>query len=460
MIRVADVIVDSVLAQGATIGFGVPGESYLAVLDAFFDRRDRFRFVPTRHEGGAAFMAEAFGKLTGRPGLCFVTRGPGATNAAIGIHTAMQNSTPMVLFVGQIRSGDRDREAFQELDYRQVFGPIAKWVTEIDNPDRAAELVRRAYTTAMTGRPGPVVVALPENVLRMETPVPAASSVVLPKLSAHPEDLSAAREAYLLADRPLVVVGGGGWTEVDRQALNAWARGTKTPVIAGFRYQDLVDNRLATYVGDAGVGMPAGSRAALQEADLIIAVNVRFGEMMTDAWSLFEGRDRMPKIIHLHRDPAEINKVYSASVALLGAPADLFEVLGDHPTDANWAAHHRETNVGLRAGDANANVSMHALCRALNAALPDSAILTNGAGNFAAWPSRHIDLGAGRRLIAPQSGAMGAGIPAAIAAKLISPERHVLCFAGDGDAQMTGQEMATATQEGALPNILVLDNGG
>ena len=459
MTRVADILVDSLLNQGAELAFGVPGESYLAVLDSFYDRSDALRFITARHEGGAAFMAEAYGKLTGRPGLCFVTRGPGVTNASIGIHTARQNSTPMIVFVGQIQSGDRDREAFQELDYRQVFSGMAKWVTELDNPDRAAEIVRRAYNVAMTGRPGPVIVALPENVLRMETSVAPAARVQMPIPRVDATALEAAKTRFSAASKPLIVVGGGGWTEEDRAAMAALADDPKVPIMAAFRCQDLVDNRLPNYVGDAGVGMPASSRAALEEADLIVAVNVRFGEMLTDAWSLFEGRAEMPEFIHLHRDPAEVNKIYAANIALCGQPVELLQALAEVPLAENWAASHRDAWLALRQTDGPNPVSMTAFCRSLNSALPEDAVVTNGAGNFAAWPSRHIDLGAGRRLIAPQSGAMGAGIPAAIAAKLIYPKRHVVCFAGDGDAQMTGAEMATADQYDAKPTILVLNNG-
>ena len=459
MTRVADILVESLLNQGADIGFGVPGESYLAVLDAFYDRTNEFKFVTCRQEGGAGFMAEAYGKLTGRPGLCFVTRGPGATNAAIAVHTAYQNSTPMILFVGQIRSTDRDREAFQELDYRQVFGGVAKWVTELDNPDRAGELVRRACNTSLSGRPGPVVIALPENVLRMDCKMPAAASVNVPTAHAEPAELVKAKTLFENAQKPLVVVGGGGWTNTERSALKAFADRTNVPVMAAFRCQDLLDYQSPNFIGDAGVGMPASSKAALQEADLVVAVNVRFREMLTDAWSLFEERTEMPKLVHIHRDPAEVNKIYHADIALSGSPADLLDILVSHPNASNWAMHHRDAFFALRNNDGDGDVSMATICRVLNTHLPKDAILTNGAGNFASWPSRHIDLGADRRLIAPQSGAMGPGVPAAIAAKMIHPERHVVCFAGDGDVQMTGNELSAADQFDARPNILILNNG-
>ena len=459
MTRVADILIDSLLNQGTDIGFGVPGESYLAILDAFYDRAEDFQFITCRHEGGAGFMAEAYGKLTGLPGLCFVTRGPGAANAAIAIHTAHQNSTPMIVFVGQIRSGDRDREAFQELEYRSVFGHITKWVTELDNPDRAGEIVRRAYNVALSGRPGPVVVALPENVLRMDCTRSAAPRVNVPIGRADPVALEAAGSLFQNAQKPLVVVGGGAWTAHERLRLKDFAERTTIPVMTAFRCQDLLDNRLPNYIGDAGVGMPLGSKAALQEADLILALNVRFGEMLTDAWSLFESRSEMPRLIHIHRDPAEVNKIYHADVALVGSPADILDSIEAHPLTENWAAGYRAAFLGLRQTDEGNAVSMAALCRVLNAGLPRDTILTNGAGNFAVWPSRHIDLGADRRLIAPQSGAMGAGVPAAIAAKMIRPERHVLCFAGDGDVQMTGNELSTADQFDARPNILILNNG-
>jgi len=459
MARVSDVLVESLLNQGSNLGFGVPGESYLAVLDAFYDRAEAFQFVTCRHEGGAGFMAEAYGKLTGRPGLCFVTRGPGATNAAIAVHTAYQNSTPMIVFVGQINSGDRDREAFQELDYRQVFGGIAKWVSELDNPDRAPELVRRAYNVALTGRPGPVVIALPENVLRMDCSNPAAKPVRIARPRADEMAISDAQNLFVTAKKPLVIAGGGGWTENDRAALDEFARRNSVPVMTAFRCQDLIDYQLPNFIGDAGVGMPASSKAALREADLLVAINVRFGEMLTDAWSLLEARSEMPKIVHVHLDPSELNKIYHADVAITGTPKDVLNGLHTDKEVENWADEHRQAFFDLRHIKTDAAVSMAELCQALNKDLPADAVITNGAGNFAAWPSRHIDLGAGRRLIAPQSGAMGVGIPAAISAKLLEPNRHVVCFAGDGDAQMTMNELATAAQYHAKPNVVLLNNG-
>ncbi|MEO0343421.1 MAG: thiamine pyrophosphate-binding protein [Pseudomonadota bacterium] len=458
MARVADILVDSLISQGADLAFGVPGESFLAVLDAFYDRQEGFRFITNRHEGGAGFMAEAYGKLTGKPGLCFVTRGPGATNAAIAVHTARQNSTPMIMFVGQIQSGDRDREAFQELDYRQVFAGLAKWVTELDNPNRTSEIIRRAYNIALSGRPGPVVVALPENVLRMETVSLVAKKVEFPVPRANAPDLSRACDLYLASSNPLIVVGGGGWTSADRAAVKRFTKRDNTPIIAAFRCQDLVDHTSQNYVGDAGVGMPSSSYRALKECDLLIAVNVRFGEMLTDAWSLLEDRKEMPKLVHLHREAGEVNKVYHADIALCGVPEDILNAFPSHPAAENWALKHREDFLELRKKPTISALSMANLCAILNESLPSDAVITNGAGNFAAWPSRHIDFGKGRRLLAPQSGAMGFGVPASIAAKIESPKRHILCFAGDGDFQMTANELATAAQYNARPNILILNN--
>ncbi len=284
----AQLLVETILEQGIDMGFGVPGESYLAVLDAIHDTD--FRFINTRQEGGAAFMAEAYGKLTGKPGVAFVTRGPGATNAAIGVHTAMQNSTPMVLFVGQIETGMRDREAFQELDYRAVFGSMAKWVVEIDSADRVPELTARAFSTAMSGRPGPVVVALPEDTL-VDTSNARTRGLIRPiRARASDDDIVRVRDALAQASKPVLVVGGGGWNDTGREALQTFAEANDLPVIVTFRSQDLIDNHSPSYIGDASFGMAPAIRAFLDESDLILAVNVRFGETLTDGYTLFDPR--------------------------------------------------------------------------------------------------------------------------------------------------------------------------
>ena len=455
-------LVECLVALGARKAFGVPGESYLAVLDALHDTGGVLDFVNCRHEGGAAFMAAAWGKLTGAPGICMVTRGPGATNAAIGVHTAMQDSAPMILFVGQIGTGMRGREAFQELDYRAVFGSMAKWAVEIDDVDRIPEIMARAWKTALTGRPGPVVIALPEDML---TSVPTAPPLAGPTTIAAPApaaDAVAAAQAMLEgAARPLILYGGCNWTAAGRHALQRFAEGSDIPVVAVFRYQDQFDNFSPCFCGEAGVGMTPAVRALIREADVIVAVNNRFGENATDGWRLLNVPVPAQKLIHVHGSEQELGKVYQPALALHADPnafvAALTPVSGDW---ADWRASAKaDWEASLNIGDLPSPVDMGKVTAHLNDVLPSDVILTNGAGNFAAWPNKFFKFGPAARLLAPQSGAMGYGVPAAIAAKIAAPDRPVLCFAGDGDFQMTCAELATAAQYGAQPIILVVNNG-
>jgi len=466
----AELLVQALLAQGATRCFGVPGESYLAVLDALRDTA--LDFVLCRQEGGAAFMAEAWGKLTGLPGLAFVTRGPGATNAAIGVHTAMQDSTPMILFVGQIETGMREREAFQEIDYRAFFGPIAKWATEIDSPDRVPEIVARAWHTALSGRPGPVVVALPEDMLIAESDARPHTAPIRPPWPG--VDRDAVRDAHAMiarSERPVALIGGGGWDMPGRggraalTAFREFAEMAHLPVVTAFRWQDLIDNHSPVFVGDAGFGMAAHVRRVLGESDLILAVNVRFGETATDGYSLFELPDMRQRLIHVHPSDRELGKIYQTAHAVHASPAGFLKALA--ATEIAPAAH-RETWVrGAREAFLTAMqtppqpgaLDMGAVMAHLREVVPPDAIITNGAGNFAIWPGRHFLYGSGHRLIGAQAGAMGAGLPAAIAARLAEPGRMVVCFTGDGDLQMTMQELGTGMQAGALPILLVLNNG-
>lgn len=460
----AQVLVDCLLAQGTTTAFGVPGESYLAVLDALHDVSERIRLIPNRHEGGAAFMAEAWGKLTGAPGICFVTRGPGATNAAIGVHTAMQNSSPMILFVGQIETGMRGREAFQELDYRAVFGPLAKWAVEIDQADRIPEIVARAFATALTGRPGPVVVALPEDMLSAPTRATAGPRVRIPR--AAPDAGDVAELARLLAEAraPLILAGGGGWDDAARDDLRHFAQANHLPVLTGFRRQNSLDNHSPAYVGDAGLGKAPHVRALIAEADLILAIGPRFDEPTTDGYALFDAPPRLgPRLIHVHADAAELNKIYTADLAIHAHPALLLAALRDLALDAPWQARteraRAEYEASLAAPPQPGGLDMGAVMCQLQQSLPEDAILTNGAGNFAIWPNKHFAYGPRQRLLAPQSGAMGYGLPGAIAAKVARPLACVVCFAGDGDIQMTLPELGCAMQAGAQPIVLVVDNG-
>ena len=455
-------LVESLVALGATKGFGVPGESYLAVLDALHDTKDRLDFVLCRNEGGAAFMAAAWGKLTGQPGLCFVTRGPGATNAAIGIHTAMQDRVPMIRFVGQVGTDMKGREAFQEIDYPSVFGAMAKWAVEIDDADRIPEILARAWTTALTGRPGPVVIALPEDMLTSltdATPLTGPARIAEPAPEAGALDQALALLAA--AQRPLILLGGCSWTGAGRAALQGFAEASDIPVVAAFRYQDQFDNFSRCYAGEAGVGMPAHVKALVREADVILAINTRFGEMTTDGYTLLDVPVPVQRLIHVHASDREIGKVYQPTLGIQAGPNAFAAAL--RPVTGGWAAWRAQGRAAWDAGfdlpPQPSPVDMGPVMAHVRAVLPKDAILTNGAGNFTVWPNKFYKFGPKARLLAPQSGAMGYGVPAAVAAKLAFPDRTVVCFAGDGDFQMTCQELGTAMQAGAQPVILILNNG-
>ena len=459
-------VVQTLISLGARAGFGVPGESYLAVLDAFCDAPD-FRFIGCRNEGGAAFMAEAWAKLTGEVGLCFVTRGPGATNASIGVHTAMQASTPMLLFVGQVGLEHQGREAFQELDYRQVFGPIAKYATEITDLSRTPEIIRRAWSLAISGRPGPVVIALPEDILTQSADMKIPTTRILaPKSAAVAADLAQLAEKLQTAQRPVILAGGGRWDSQDRGALRACANKLNIPVVTGFRYHDLFDNTDPLFVGEAGVGMTANTKRILTEADLVLAVNLRFGEMTTNAFTLFGGDRGDQWIAQSHRSGDEFHKFVTPDLSMICDPAPLLNGLAARleltgmSHDPAWAKSARAGFTGAQTAKAQPSpVDMGVVTSTVQAMLPADAIVTNGAGNFAIWPNKFLQFSQQQRLLAPQSGAMGYGLPAAIAAKVAYPERCVLCFAGDGDFQMNCQELGAALQADARPIVLIVNNG-
>lgn len=458
-------LVDCLLALGATKCFGVPGESYLAVLDALHDTCGSLDFVMCRNEGGAAFMATAYGKLTSKPGICFVTRGPGATNASIGVHTAMQDSAPMILFVGQVGTDMKGREAFQELDYRAVFGSMAKWAVEIDQVDRIPEILSRAWTLAVSGRPGPVVIALPEDMLTSFT---SAAPLTGPVEIAEPAPSAPAmvrlREMLAGAKRPVILYGGCNWAEGSMAAIQSFAEASDIPVVSVFRYQDQYDNTSPTYCGEAGVAMVASVKELLREADVVLAVNNRFGENSTDGYTLFNVAQPSQQIIHVHGSDLEIGKIYRPTLGIHAGPnafALALDTLG--PVKGDWTEWRAKGRTAYEEGfdlpDLPSPVDMGKVTALLNEVLPQDVILTNGAGNFTVWPNKFFKFGPKARLLAPQSGAMGYGVPAAIAAKIAYPERTVICFAGDGDFQMNCQELATALQHKAQPIILLVNNG-
>ncbi len=462
-IKGGHLLVQCLANLGATKGFGVPGESYLPVLDAFYEQQHRFNFICCRNEGGAAFMSVAHAKLSGAPGICFVTRGPGATNASIGVHTAMQDSVPMLLFVGQVGTNMKYREAFQELNYESYFGSLTKWVAEIPSVDRIPELVSRAWSTALSGRPGPVVLALPEEVLSDSTTTPACKPLQIPEPAPSEKLLGEAQQLLANSKRPLVIVGGQGWNDHGRRDLDLFLRNNKLPTLAAFRFQDLVDHHCDYYVGDAGVGMNADTQQLIKQADLIIAINIRFGEMTTAGYSLMDIPNPQMKLIHCHAGDSELGKVYAADLAVHAGPNEMLAALKSINTAPAWSEWARRARVGylknLKLPPQPGTVDMGVIISWLQANAADDAIFTNGAGNFAIWLNRFFQFGKKQTLLAPQSGAMGFGVPAAIAAKHLYPNRQVICFAGDGDFQMNGQELGTAMQNNCQPIILIINNG-
>ena len=465
-------LVETLIEQGISTCFGVPGESYLAVLDGFHEHRDRIRFIACRQEGGAAFMAEAQGKLTGRPGVCFVTRGPGATNASIGVHTALQDSTPMVLFVGQVASDQRDREAFQELDYRQVFGPgtlgMAKWAAQCDSADRLPEYVARAFHTAQQGRPGPVVLALPEDMLATPTAARVLPRAEPARAWPAPGALRELRARLLVAERPIVIAGGPGWDAGAAAALQRFAENWQLPVACGWRFQDTFDNRHPLYAGDVGIGINPRLAARIRNADLVIALGVRLGEMTTSGYTLLAAPRPAQALVHIHPGPEELGRVYAADLliqAATPAAAKSLEAL-TAPPELRWRAHAEAARADYEANLVAAAVEpmdLAVVVKTLQQRLPESTVYTNGAGNYAGWLHRYGVLPGlqhhGRTQLAPTSGAMGYGLPAAVAASLLQPGRWAVNLAGDGDFLMNGQELATATAYGAKRLLsIVVDN--
>jgi acetolactate synthase-1/2/3 large subunit len=453
-------LADQLRVHGTDVAFCVPGESYLALLDGLYEAP--IRVVTCRNEAGAANMAEAYGKLTGRPGVCMVTRGPGATHASVGVHTAFQDSTPLLLLVGQVASDQEEREAFQEIDYRRMFGPMAKWVAQIDRADRIPELVARAFATACSGRPGPVVLALPEDVLAAEVDAADAAPFTAVHPAPGPRDLDRLHELLAAAERPLAILGGGGWTPAATHAIGGFLRANGIPAGAAFRRQDVLDNDDPIYVGDVGIGINPRLAARVREADLLLAVGPRLGEMTTSGYTLLDVPTPKQTLVHVHPGAEELGRVYQAALPILAGPqefAEAVEGLRVEPRRQAWAAaaradyeawqQHEPMPGDLDLGDVIAH---------LRERVPN-AIVTNGAGNHTVWIHRFWRFHEYPSQLAPTSGAMGYGLPAAIAAKTVAPERPVICFSGDGDFLMLGQELATAVQHDLPIVVLVVDNG-
>jgi len=465
-------LVDCLLAQGVSHVFGVPGESYLAVLDGFYAQRERIRFVICRQEGGAAFMAEAHGKLTGRPGVCFVTRGPGATNASIGVHTAAQDSTPMVLFVGDVASDQRDREAFQEVDYRAFFGAfgMAKRVERVDSPERLPEYVARAFATALNGRPGPVVLVLPEDMLTQPVPDALQPQPRWQVPAWLPDAGGLARLQALLqaAQRPIVIAGGSSWTPEGARELQAFAEAWQLPVATALRFQDSFDNHHRLYAGDVGIAINPRLAERIRQADLVLALGPRLGEMTTSGYTLLQVPRPQQRLIHVHPGAEELGRVYQPELALCASLPAMAAALAALPAPASvpwrdWTeAAHADYLANLQAQALPGPLDMAAVIGTLQRLLPPDAALCNGAGNFASWAHRFFryhGLTKGvKTQLAPTNGAMGYGVPAAIACAITSG-RVVVALTGDGDFMMTGQELATARQYGARLIVVLVNNG-
>jgi acetolactate synthase-1/2/3 large subunit len=459
-----EILVDQLIVHGVRHVFCVPGESYLAALDAFHDRE--IALTVCRQEGGAAMMAEAVGKATGRPGICFVTRGPGATNASPGIHIARQDSSPMIVFVGQVAREAREREAFQELDYRAVFGSIAKWVTEIDDPARIPELVSRAFYTATNGRPGPVVIALPEDMLTERVAVPDAPAFEPVETWPGLPDMARLQKLLWGSKRPIIILGGSRWSEAASAAMMRFAERFALPIATTFRRAHLFDALHPCYAGDLGIGPNAKLLARIKAADTIVLVGGRLGEIPSQGYGLLDIPGPRQTLVHVHPGAEELGRVYHPHLAIHAAPTAFAAMLeGLQPPSAiGWSEETGGAHADYLAWSEQATtvpgaVNLGEIMVWLREHLPADAIICNGAGNFAAWIHRFYRFRRFGTQIGPTSGSMGYGVPAAVAMKRIFPDRTVVCFSGDGDFLMNGQEFATAVQHDVALIVIIADNG-
>ena len=455
------ILSDQLEKLGVRRVFSVPGESFLAALDGLYD--SGIENVVCRQEGGAAMMAEAYGKMTGQPGVCFVTRGPGAANASAGIHVAQQDSTPMVLFVGQIDNRHTDRETFQEVDYRAMFGGLAKWVAQVDHTDRLPEYIARAFRVAQSGRPGPVVLALPENMLSAQAQVADLSGVITPKSPPAADAFAPMMQALSQAKRPLVVIGGPHWHSAAEADLAQFAARQNLPIAVGFRRQDYLDNRHPNFVGDLNVGVNPRLAQRVRDADCLLLIGTRFGDIETQAYTLVDPADPQKTILHVHADADEIGRVYGPDHAVVATAPETIAALAQLPALGDWsdwtAAARADFEHWVTPAASPGALKQEQVIKYLSDSLPQDAIVTNGAGNYAAWLHRYfIYKGHGTQL-APTCGSMGYGLPAAISAAVEYPARTVVCLAGDGCFQMTCNELSTAAQHGAAPIVIVMDNG-
>ena len=456
------VLAQALVAQGIDYVFAVPGESYLDVLDGLYEVRDQLRLVTCRFEAGAVNMAEAYGKLTGRPAAAMVTRGPGACHGAIGVHVAFQDSTPMLLFVGQIPFEETDRDSFQEVDYRRMFGPLAKWVTQIDDAARIPELIAHAVDVATSGRPGPVVIALSEEMQKHRVSVPDLPHA--PVFAPVPDPAALDRMEAMLAQakKPLAILGGSCWTAAGRAAITSFLTARDIPVAVGFRRQGIYDGTLSNFVGDIGVGPDPALVARVKEADLVLAIGTRLGEAVTQGYTLFDKASA--PIVHVYPEASEIGRVFRPALGIVANPNAFAVAAAARPGAAGgWSEWTRSLRALRTAGQAvpeyAGTLNVAAVMRELAGLAAADAIFTSDAGNFATWPARFIDFSEDQRFIGPTNGAMGYGVPAGIGAAISHPGRQVIVFVGDGGMLMTGQEIATAFHEGVAPILLVFNNG-
>jgi acetolactate synthase I/II/III large subunit len=470
-------VADALITHGVDTAFGVPGESYLAVLDGLYAHNDAFKFVICRQEGGAAYMAEAYAKLTGKPGVCLVTRGPGATNAAIGVHTAHQDSSPMILLIGQVGNDFVEREAFQEIDYRRMFGPMAKWVAQIDDAARVPEYMAHAFQTATSGRPGPVVLALPEDMLSAHTSAADARRYLPVRASAGATQIERMHEMLANAERPFVIVGGHGWARESAKQFREFVEANHLPVGCAFRFQDTFDNSHPNYAGDVGIGINPKLAARIKNADVVLCIGARLGEMTTSGYTLFDVPVPKQKLIHVHGDPNELGRVYQADLMIASGIAEFCSMLASSSAFKAADRELRRAQLSAIATELSAwqsepplyknratpaKLNLYNVVQTIKRLAPKDTIITNGAGNFATWAHRffpycgveHCD----KSQLAPTSGAMGYGVPAAVMASIVAPERVTINFAGDGDFMMTSQELATAMQYGGAFISIVFNN--
>jgi len=458
------ILADALVGHGVQMAFGVPGESYLPVLDGFYDVREQLKFVVCRQEGGASYMAESYGKLTGQPGVLFVTRGPGATNGAVGVHTAFQDSTPMVVFVGQVGNDFVEREAFQEIDYRRMYGPMTKWVAQIDRTERIPEYVSHAFHAAMAGRPGPVLLALPEDMLFAQAAVADVPRYRIVRPAPSASDMGELRALLQAAERPFVILGGGGWDRAACDGLRAWLEAAQLPAGTSFRCQDLLDNRSPSFSGDVGIGINPKLAQRVREADVVLVIGARLGEMTTGGYSLFQVPVPSQTLIHVHGGAEELGRVYRAALPINSGMGRFIEALAQVKLNgAKWAGRTgqaREEYLAWGQPQAIPGKLQYAeVVKWLSENLPEDAIICGGAGNFSGWVHRFFRYKGFRTQLGSTNGSMGCGLPAAVAAKLAAPQRTVVAITGDGDFLMTGQELATAAQYGAPVIALVVNNG-